>query len=760
MSKKFFKMWPIIGLCLIIWALPTFGQQVEKERAEFKSLMQVNPNYFGTFPQLPFKPIKPMILNLKYESLNCLGFYPKDNRLEAIIGIKLPFGYGGNLCGPGSQEYVRFFVDWNNDGDYLDVGEDAGVSGVNVHDIPNIPYPCLTTSKPLSYSVSLVVKPPKYSCPAPYLVKVKAILAWNHEPTAGNPNYHPVWGNVLEKWIQIDPWPIFFIQPDIALMTMEDLKKAEMELKTIEPEEYKALVSEELQALYKGKMVSEMRFDLPKVVEMAAKIKAQPRLKAEFAKKPEFAKYMKLVDFVVFPKPNVEYEQLTCVGIDYSQSQLKATLIVKRPYGYSGELCKTKGSYEYVAFWAYVKKPLSRVCTWQYCGTSKVNVHDIPGIPPEGLHYAVYKSVDFSSWQDKCEKPVILKVRGKLSWNQEPPTDNPDWLPVYGNTVDAYVQIKPGPKIEPNEQKPFIWSIGRMPVESIDGNVYTTLHSSLGDGYANGPCSGPGGYTAIESPFGARMTISGSISNAPDNPTEMQKLLYKLQYRKSGAAPWNTIANSFWIWIRKNSVPSGYIVQTPDSNGFYKFQKDIGPFSPTVEVQEDVLGYLYTPVFEGDGLYEIRMVMKNPTTLVEMPSEIIKVMIDNTAPEVDLTLTSGACSLFHKGDLISGTFKATDKHFYYYALTLEPYAPSPGTSFWHKPLAAGPIFNYSTNPTYPALAAPGASNGSFELNTATATTVVQCGYIFKVHVWDRTIVNDHLSGHYNARSVGFCLLNK
>lgn len=760
MLKKCIKMWPIICLCLIIWALPVLGQQAEKERAEFKSLLKSNPNYFGTFPKLPFKAVKLMKYNLKYESLNCLGFYPSDNRLEAIIGIKLSYGYGGNLCSAGSQEYVRFFVDWNNDGDYMGPGEDAGLAGVNVHDIPDLKYPCLKTSKPISYGVSIILDPPKHSCPSPYLVKVKAILSWNYEPPAGDPDYPPVWGNVVEKWIQIDPWLLKIVKPMKVFMNVEELKKAMMPLKAKEQEEYKELSAEELEPLYKEKKIPELRFKLVKIAELAAKVEGKPQLKAEYAKNPEYAGYMKYIDAVLHPEPNVFWEELTCVGFDYTESQLKATMIIKRPYGYCGELCKAKGSYEYVAFWVYVLNPETKVCKWKYCGTSKVNVHDIPSIPKDGLHYAVYKSVDFSSFQEECAHPVILQVRGKLSWNLEPPEKDPNWLPPYGNTVNSYIQVKPGPKIEPNEQKPFLWSISRMPVESIHGNVFTTIPSSLGDGYANGPCAGPGGYTALESPFGGRMTISGSISNAPDNPMETEKLLYKLQYRKSGAAKWNTISNSFWIWIRINSVPSGHIVQTPDSDGFYKFQKDIGANSPSVEVQDDVLGYLFTPVIEGDGLYELQMIVKNPTTSVETPSDIIKIMVDNTRPDVDITLNIGACSLFNKGDKISGKFKGTDDHFKVYSLTLEPYAPSPVNSFWHKPLAMGSTYDYGVSPAYPALTSPGATAGTFELDTSKASTIVQCGYIFKIHVWDRTIVDDHQDGYYNAKPVGFCLLGK
>ena len=93
---------------------------VEKERTAFKNLIIHNPNYFGTCPEIKIKPVKPMKFNTKYEELECLGFYPEQDLLEAIIAVKLPYGYKTDLCHQGSFEYVRFFVDWNNDGDFKD----------------------------------------------------------------------------------------------------------------------------------------------------------------------------------------------------------------------------------------------------------------------------------------------------------------------------------------------------------------------------------------------------------------------------------------------------------------------------------------------------------------------------------------------------------------------------------------------------------------------------------------------------------------
>lgn len=51
--------------------------------------------------------------------------------LEAMIEVKLPRGYNGDLCHLASTEYVRFFLDCGSG------REDAGLAGVSVPDIPN-----------------------------------------------------------------------------------------------------------------------------------------------------------------------------------------------------------------------------------------------------------------------------------------------------------------------------------------------------------------------------------------------------------------------------------------------------------------------------------------------------------------------------------------------------------------------------------------------------------------------------------------------
>ena len=84
-------------------------REVEKERAEFRQLISSNPNYFGTVKGSKLKAVKKVSGNTKYEQLDCLGFYPEVDLLEAILQVKLPYGYSGSLCNKGSFEYVRFF---------------------------------------------------------------------------------------------------------------------------------------------------------------------------------------------------------------------------------------------------------------------------------------------------------------------------------------------------------------------------------------------------------------------------------------------------------------------------------------------------------------------------------------------------------------------------------------------------------------------------------------------------------------------------
>src|SRR5262249_13694879 len=98
---------------------------------QFKRLLAANPNHFGNLAVSTLPAVLPMSGNVKYEEMTCVGYNPDLDRLEAVVQIKLPFGYRGDLCSPGSTEFIRFFVDYGSG------WTDAGVTSFKAHDIPD-----------------------------------------------------------------------------------------------------------------------------------------------------------------------------------------------------------------------------------------------------------------------------------------------------------------------------------------------------------------------------------------------------------------------------------------------------------------------------------------------------------------------------------------------------------------------------------------------------------------------------------------------
>jgi hypothetical protein len=137
--------------------------------------------------------------NTDYEQLGCIGLEEGPGLADALVGtltIKLPTGYLGNPCSPGSQEYVAFWIDWGSGWQWV------GTPSVTVYDIGSIP------KEGLNYAVFQPVDLNSHRKPCgdgPVTAKVRAILSWDTPPPSSDPNYVPVWGNRLETLILVDP---------------------------------------------------------------------------------------------------------------------------------------------------------------------------------------------------------------------------------------------------------------------------------------------------------------------------------------------------------------------------------------------------------------------------------------------------------------------------------------------------------------------------------------------------------------------------
>ena len=371
-----------------------------EERLAIRKLLANNPNYFGTAPETDYPVEQPIKYNTSYEELTCVGLWPERDLLEATLLVKLPYGFLGDLCSQGSYEYVRFFIDWDNDGDFGDANEDLGVARVNVHDIPQV------AEHPLCYAVRREFKPFLADCKNPYIVKLRAILSWEIVPPPGNWNFVPIWGNVLECWVQIDPVE----GKIIGIVEKAEAKQSESEEQADQPP--------------KAPQVEEERIHFLELLE----------------KNPNYFGTLPISDLEsVYPiKCDTRYEELKCIGLYPEADFLEAVLQVKLPYGFMGDLC-TPGSYEYVRFFIDWNGDGDFLDFNEDAGVAAVNVHDIPQVRQFRLCYALGRR--FRALRANCQKPYIVKVRAILSWQQVP--TGPDFIPVWGNVSECWMQIRP-----------------------------------------------------------------------------------------------------------------------------------------------------------------------------------------------------------------------------------------------------------------------------------------------------------------------------
>lgn len=702
---------------------------VEKERAEFKHLLIKNPNYFGNLPKSPFKAVKKIVGNTKYEELTCVGFNPNLDMLAATVQVKLPYGYKGGLCGPGSNEYVRFFID------YGDGWKNAGLVAFNVHDIPDAQDCAGKSNKPLSYVVTLPIEPKRDYCGNPVLPDVRAILSWEEEPPDDDPDWPMVWGNVLERHIQIKPR--LWLLADVAKVVGIELKQKiklppifdEVEPCPIPQPEPPPLELPDLVKLYTVPVVEKGQ---------KARFSAEPHrfgfneIQAQLApgtinKKTlsnTIAKWNALgldlsaaVEALQATSGDVSYEELDCLGLDYNHEWLVATFCIKKPCGYLSNLCY-KGSKEYIAFWAdYDDK-----CEWTYLDTMEVNVHDIAGIPADGLHYMAVLPVNLNLHRQPCNKPKIARIRAVLSWNTPPSTSDPDEIPYWGNRLDAHVQIKPGkPEVEPTARISIIGGIG---IADIDTAV-SGMTKPLAKFAEWGTYADPWGPHTRDCPFGGIITLHGL-------PIAGHK--YCIEVREFGSSdPPTLVKNKIWL-VDKNGV--GYWHYADPTNGQFDYQ----------DVTLNVLNKLAEWYTYGNGLWQIRLRLFDSVGNLMGQTPWYNILLDNTNPSAEITIDGGACDKYSPGTVITGKFVARDPYFGHFNLDTLPASMSP------------PSPTTGTPPVSSGESQTAVSGNAWELNTS---SMQPCGYVVRVRVWDRTVRNSAIGHHnYKEDDKGFCLLEE
>jgi hypothetical protein len=706
---------------------------VPSHRAQLSELLAGNPNYFGNLPESGLSPVTELLADTSWEELTGVGYNADREELEATIDIKLDSGYGGGLCTAGSWEYVRF---WVNTGSGW---EDAGLAGVNVHDLPEGTDCTGAAQLPVSYIARMSYQPARDFCGEPLLPQVRAILSWSvpPPPTGGAPqDWTPIFGNVVNDYIQIPPRLLILADALAAVNVSADQLPPNMTASLDVPIPAPApdpLSLATLAASYgsssageagppAGLTVPAHRFAAATLASAAAApVPDQDAILATIGTWNELGlDWPSAVTSLLATGGNTEYEQIDCVGLDLALPRLVATITIKQPVGYNGGLC-TAGSTEYVAFWA----DLGPDCVLTYLGTQQISVHDIASIPPEGLNYAAVLPVDLSAIQRPCSEPLIIRVRAVLSWAVPPSTTDPYAIPYWGNALDAHVQVPvlaQGAGTGPN-----IFAIGGIGVASIDSSYNPVTMATSGSGLTL-----PGANFAftglltspLACPFGGEVTINGV--GVPGGS-------YRVQVRdlSAGPGPWITVTNPVAV------VSFLGVTSTNVAVGEYF------PYLPNADNELQALADWYPPAQNND-LWEIKLDALD-STASPLGEVRYRIQLDNTPPVCDIHIDSGGdCKTFADGSTITGHVYAVDPQGY------------PGSySIWIEPQNLPGGIGVLT-PASPVTGQTGPEPGNpWQLIT---TGMSACAYTVQVQAVNRVIVDSSTVGLYSGVvAVGFSL---
>jgi len=694
------------------------------------------------------KQVIPFHGNIYWEEVTCVGFNPQLVQLEAVVSIKRETGYSGGLCSNGSTEYVRFFVDWGDGAGFQNVG----VTSFNAYDISEAPP---GPQHPLHYMVFLPLDEHNYRrcCETAVIPKVRAVLSWNQIPSL-NPGDIPHFGNRIDANIQIQPKNTIecLIKADLIekldLLENIDMNAAIPTLKP-KPVPWSKLVADYRKAdVPDHRLIYDAVYPMIKGGKALSIISAQMDISSINIEEKLGIDISKITDILLENKANTTYEELVCAGLNTATDTLGAVIHVKKPFGYSGNLCQA-GSREYVAFWADWDNNGSFDA---YLGTASVEVHDISKIPPDGLYYSVMLPANFSQHLKDCKNPNIIRIRAVLSWAVPPSTIDPTDLNYWGNRLDVVVQVRTGTAT--SELMDLIYDVGNVPIDNISPTTHLANPST---GILNPTnCSQP----AMDRPFGGWVRIGGRIYNTGTPGT----VRYQVQYAPHGTGTWLPVTNSVTFELmHPNPFDPKYPkeVKTEVSpDGWIPYEEDPTATPPILE-RTSLLAWWNTGSLEG--LYDLRLAYTKDYPITSSSviyySQVITITLDNTnytvsptpnavvdpAYNLDLVIDGGDCHSYNKQkDTIKGHLRALDKYFWKWVLELQP------TTHTHGTQASPPCRSYSS------LVDQGDTNVQWSLDT---TNLDKCGYTLTLWAYDRTIVNSNGAiVHWDKKAVGFSVV--
>jgi hypothetical protein len=676
--------------------------------------------------------------NKNWEEITCVGYNPNTRRLEAVVAIKQSAGYNGGLCSNGSQEYIRFFVDFKDGGGYRDMG----LANFKVADISDAPP---GAQHPLKYMASVLLDDAKFrkytNCHTAVIPRVRAVLSWNTVPT-GNPNQTPHYGNVFEADIQLEK-KTFLIGSLVDLAKNPNIAKL-IDLEAPIPTKVPPAPDPgPLLEIYRKAEVPAHRTFFSTVGSLIHSNMNFSKATALFNFNDIKKLQVNIADLLPFyntdqHNADVSFEQVTCVGLNTDTDTLGAVVHVKKANGYSGDLCH-KGSTEHVAFWA----DWNNNGTFdEYLGTQSFEIHDISNIPATGLYYNVSLPLNVSGRLRACGSPNIIKIRAVLSWESLPSTTNPNALNTWGNSKDSLVQLRPGK------------SSGIYTVITRVGNADRSLIHPT-EHVFNYHAVAPG--TNNNRPWGGVVNFKGII----DKNGFGGVVKYRIRYKAFGASDltYATVASTETNYLVNTLLPFPLCfisnTQSADADGWFVYQPDAPGHIFTND--DNHLANWSTAGLD-DGTYTLRFEYTDEVGNPLIGDEF-SIIITNKGMSVsptanasvdpaynlDLVIDGGDCHSYTPSDsIIHGHVKAVHEYFALWTLELQP------TSHTHG------IIPSPDSRTYSFLGDTGDGNFAWTLDTA---KLDPCGYTVSLMARTRVILDsDGQLPLYGPKAVGFAKL--
>jgi hypothetical protein len=675
--------------------------------------------------------------NITYwEEMTCVGYNPQFKRLEAVVNVKQPSGYNGNLCSNGSLEYVRFFIDFQDGAGFRDMGY-TSFKVADISDAPPGP------QHPLSYLATMFIDDEKYrkylGCTEAVIPKLRAVLSWNSIPSV-NPNQTPHYGNRLDVNIQLEPRKRLrgfelaeidslkelanFVDPDMEIKlktevpTIESIARINKEAGVPPHRTFYSSIGAKLNSTLNFSQAAST-LDIADIDQLGIKL-------------TDFLAEINLPD----KKANVTFEEVTCVGMHTLTDSVGAVVHIKKNTGFNGNLC-SNGSMEHVAFWA----------DWnnngifdQYLGTVSFRVHDIQNIPADGLYYNVSLPVNLAEHLKSCGSPNIIRIRAVLSWESLPSTTNPNQLNSWGNSKDALVQLRP--KLGSGSGvHAAIYTVGSVDRTMIDPVQHLYNYQAVAPTSSN------------NRPWGGGISFHGIVERNGDNGT----VRYRIEYKNFGASDltYQPVSLSETFYLDDLNTPAPYFADPQTTiDGWYEYKQ-----KPAVGLY-NINNYLATWNASAmpDGTYTIRFRTRDSAN-TEVVVDTFSIIVCNKgmtisptanavvdpAYDMDLVIDGGDCHSYTPGDpVINGHVKVVHPYFASWSLELQPTSHTHGTV--PSPSSRG----------YSALSDNGDGNAVWSLNTS---ALDPCGYTVSLGAYTRVILNSW-SGfpYYAPKAVGFAKL--